>query len=65
MLTPGVLVYCMVAVGPSMVLLGTSTGEVLVYDGHERKLKHSLAPLKDTILCLVHSGLPSLPWAQK
>ncbi len=54
MLMPGVQVYCMVAVNSSLVLLGTSTGEILVYDGYEKKLKHQLAPLGDTILCLVH-----------
>jgi len=43
MLPPKVLVYCMAPIDSSLMLLGTNTGVVHVYDGYDRKLKHQLA----------------------
>jgi len=54
MLPPKVLVYCMAPIDSSLMLLGTNTGVVYVYDGYERKLKHQLAPLGDSVLCLLY-----------
>ena len=54
MMMPGMQVLSMVAVNSRLVLLGTSVGVILVYDGYEQTLKHQLAPLDDSILCLVH-----------
>ena len=54
MLPPKVLVYCMAPIDSSLMLLGTNTGVVYVYDGYDRKLKHQLAPLGDSVLCLLY-----------
>lgn len=54
MMAPKTLIYCMVAVDSSFVLMGTSKGSILVYDGYDKKLKHSLKLLEDSVLCLVH-----------
>ena len=52
MMSPSVQVFCITAVESSLVLMGTNTGVILVYDGYERKLKHQLNPLNDSVLCL-------------
>jgi len=54
MLPPKLLVYCMAPIDSSLMLLGTNTGVVYVYDGYDRKLKHQLAPLGDSVLCLLY-----------
>ena len=54
MLTQKELVYCMTSIDSSLVLLGTNMGVVYVYDGYDQKLKHKLAPLGDSVLCLLH-----------
>jgi len=54
MLPPKVLVYCMAPIDFSLMLPGTNTGVVYVYDGYDRKLKHQLAPLGDSVLCLLY-----------
>ena len=54
MLTQKELVYCMTSIDSSLMLLGTNMGMVYVYDGYDRKLKHQLAPLGDSVLCLLH-----------
>ena len=54
MLTQKELVYCMMSIDSSLVLLGTNMGMVYVYDGYDRKLKHQLALLGDSVLCLLH-----------
>ena len=49
---PLVKVYSMVAVQSSHVLLGTDSGQILVYDGYSRKKSHQFSPLHDPVLCL-------------
>ena len=53
-LTNDMSVYCMVMVSSNTVLLGTSTGAILlyVYNGSEFKMKNRLAQLSDSVLCL-------------
>lgn len=53
MMPQNTLVYSMVAVGTTLVVLGTNTGHLLVYEGYNKK-EHRLPPLKDSILCLYH-----------
>lgn len=50
----GTLVYSMVAVDSSLVVMGLSSGSILVYDGYDKKKKHELKCLDDSVLCLAH-----------
>lgn len=52
MMPQNTMVYCMVAVG-TLVVLGTNTGHLLVYEDYDKK-EHRLPPLKDSIICLYH-----------
>ena len=54
MMPPGILIFSMVAVDASLVLLGCNNGGILVYDGFEKKQKHALQTLQDSVLCLLH-----------
>ena len=54
MLSPNELVYCMAPIDSSLMLLGTNTGVVYVYDGYDRKMKHQLARLEDSVICLLY-----------
>ncbi|KAL5473187.1 hypothetical protein EMCRGX_G027636 [Ephydatia muelleri] len=47
-------VYCMLMTSSSTVLLGTSTGAIILYtySGSEFKMKSRLAQLNDSVLCL-------------
>ncbi len=54
MMQHGTIIFSMVAVDSSLVLMGSNSGHILVYDGHEKKLKHSLKCLQDSVLCLIH-----------
>ena len=54
MMPHGTLIFSMVAVDSSLVLLGSNSGSILVYDGFEKKQKHVLRSLQDSVLCLVH-----------
>lgn len=54
MMPPGTLIFSMVAVDSDLVLLGSNSGSILVYDGFEKRHKHALRNLQDSVLCLVH-----------
>ncbi len=54
MMPHGTLIFSMVAVDSSLVLLGSNSGNILVYDGFEKKRKHVIRTLQDSVLCLVH-----------
>jgi leucine-rich repeat kinase 2 len=45
-------VCCIVAVG-QLVLLGTSLGDILVFESYDKK-EHRLAPLPDSVLCFCY-----------
>lgn len=47
-------IYSMVAVDSSLVLMGSSTGVIFVYDGYDKELKYSLKSVQDSVLCLIH-----------
>ena len=51
MMPQNVLIYTMVSIGQSLVLLGTNTGEIIVYENYDKK-EYKLAPLEDSVLCL-------------
>ena len=51
---PNTVVLCSCAVSSSHVLLGTNSGQVLVYDAYTRRHTHSLYQLPDSVLCLYH-----------
>ena len=54
MMPPGTLVLSMVAIESALLLMGTSSGNLFVYDSYDRKLKHQLACVGDSVLCLVY-----------
>ena len=54
MMQKGTLIFSMLAVDSSLMLMGSNKGYILVYDGFEKKLKHTLRGLDDSILCLIH-----------
>ena len=59
---PSVLILCMVAVDSKYILMGSNSGNVYVYNGNERKMKHQLSPVGDAVLCLefIRYAYPSL-----
>ena len=54
MMPPDILIHSMVSVDSSFVLMGSNHGDILVYDGFDKQLKHYLKSLNDSILCLIH-----------
>ncbi len=54
MLPPGNEIQSMLAVEHFVVLMGTTSGNLFVYDAKDRKFRHQLASLEDTILCLMY-----------
>ena len=54
MMAQGVVIYSMVNVDPNLMVMGSNSGDILVYDAYEKKLKHSLKNLEDSVLCLTH-----------
>ena len=54
MLPPDNIIQSMLAVEHLIVLMGTTSGNLFVYDGRDRKLRHQLARLDDSILTLMY-----------
>ncbi len=54
MLPPGNEIQSMIAVEQVVVLMGTTSGNLFVYDAKDRKFRHQLATLEDSILCLMY-----------
>lgn len=54
MMPYGIVIYSMVAMDSSLVVMGSNSGDILVYDGNDKKLKHSLKNVEDSILCLTY-----------
>lgn len=54
MMPHGIVIYSMVAVDSSLVVMGSNSGDILVYDGNDKKIKHSLKNMEDSILCLTY-----------
>ena len=54
MVQHGTLIFSIVAVDSNLVLMGSNKGDILVYDGYDKKQKHSLKSLGDSVLCLIH-----------
>ena len=54
MMMQNATVFSMAAMDPSLVVMGTNTGVISVYDSSERKLKHHLKQLDDSVLCLTY-----------
>ena len=47
------LIFSMVAIDCSLVLMGSNSGSILVYDAFQKKLKHTLKRLDDCVLCML------------
>lgn len=54
MLPHGTVIYSIVAIEADLVVMGSNNGEILVYDGSDKKLKHSLKRVEDSVLCLTY-----------
>ena len=54
MMMKNMKVFSMAAMDPNLVVMGTHTGVIYVYDSSERKLKHQLKQLDDSVLCLTY-----------
>ena len=54
MMMKSIKVFSMAAIDPNLVVVGTNTGAIFVYDSSERKLKHQLKQLDDSVLSLTY-----------
>ena len=53
-MAPNTVIFSIAAIDSDLVLMGSNGGDILVYDGRERKLKHRLCNVRDSVISLIY-----------